>query len=234
MWSVGGARVGLAACLVVGCASAWKPPPEPPPPPPAAETPSKYNPFRGLEWNASTRTIGCGPTDFTVPADLAAHVRMNGPSELTIVPAGSPPGSALMARVHDPRAESEVSDIEGGFVGLFVWVVEKAMEQVTLGHEFMAMMRLYAMANGQSLEDLANAQDTQPGRDDTVEVTMKDALVEITYVHREETWRLFGVDTDRCVIMTIERAFPHVTHPFADIKEQMRVAGKSAQLARGY
>jgi len=228
--------VGLAVC-VLGCASAWKPPPEPPPPPPFVEAPPK--PDR-LEWDATARRISrCGPVAFTVPADLTAHVRMNGPKELTIVPPGllpgSPPGGALMARIHDPPASNSSDDDdegarEDGLVRALVFIFEKVADRVTLGHEFLAIARLHEMASGLKLEEIASQYDG--GTQDTVEIRIKDDLVEATYVIGDETWRLYGVSDDHCAIMAIERVAPNATHHFDEMVKQMRAVAHSFGLVR--
>jgi hypothetical protein len=222
MRSVGGACVGLAAC-VFGCASAWKPPPEPPPPTPFVEAPSKWD--RGLDWNAKARRIGCGPADFTVPAELANRVQMNGPNELTIVPPGSPPGGALMARIHDPPDEVKSSESDNGFLG---WIFKALAEKVTLGNELMAMARLHLLASGLKPEALPTRPDG--GNQDTVKVTTDDEVLEMTYEIGEETWRLVGIEGNRCVIMAIERVSPNATHHFDDVAKQMRAVARGFKL----
>jgi hypothetical protein len=227
MRAAGGAWLGLAACALA-CVSAWKPPPEPPPPAPAAETPSKYNPFRGLEWNATTRALACGQAEFTLSADLAAHVRTVGANELVIVPAGSPPGGALMARAHDDAGAAASIDRGGGFgglLGLLVWGATMLVEHVTLGHEYEAMVRLHELASGTTLER-ANV---------VADVKMNDDLLEIAYTvddARAQAWRLVGLEGDRCSIMLIERVRPDSTHHFTEIETKLRAAALSFDLAR--
>jgi hypothetical protein len=222
MRSVGGACAVLAAC-VLACASAWKPTPEPPPPTPFVETPSRYN---RLDWDAKARRIGCGPADFVVPADLAAFVQMSGPNELTIVPPGSPPGAALMARVHDPTDEAR-SETDDGLLG---WFFRAVAEKVTLGNEFMAMLRLHILASGLKPEQLPERPDG--GKQDTMTVTTKDGVVEITYEIAGEAWRLVGIESNRCVIMAVERVDPNATHHFDDVANQMRAAADRFGLGR--
>jgi len=233
---VGGACVGLAACvgLTLGCASTWKPPPEQPPPPaPYADTPSTYKPF-GIGWDAGTRKIACGQANVTVSEELASAARLNGKNELTIVPPGSPPGAALMARVHDPADRPERPESEqrhrGGITGIFDQMFdlmrqgpEMAAERLTLGNEVPAMLRLHELASGQKIGD-----------DDKLspEMQVNDDLLEMNYTIRDESWRLVGLYGDVCVIMTIERVFPNATHTFADVKAQMRAAAKSLKLSR--
>jgi hypothetical protein len=226
MRAVGGAWLGLAACTLA-CVSAWKPPPEPPPPPPAADAPSKYNPFRGLEWNATTRTLACGQAEFTLSVDLAANVQTVGANELVILPAGSPPGGALMARAHDDVGAAESTDRSGGIGGLWgllVWGATMLVERTTLGNEYEAMLRLHALASGHALERANVAAD----------VKMDDDLLEIAYTvddARAQAWRLVGLNGDRCSIMLIERVRPDGTHHFTEIETQMRAAALSFKLA---
>jgi len=164
---------------------------------------------------------------------------MSGPNELTVVPPGmlpgSPPGGALMARLHDPPATSNASDDdegprENGLVRAFVFIFEKVAERVTLNHEFLAMARLHEMASGLKLEEIASRSDG--GAQDTVEIKMKDDLLEATYVIGDEKWRLFGVADDHCVIMAIERVSPNATHHFDELAKQMRAAAHSFGLGQ--
>ena len=149
---------------------------------------------------------------------------MNGPNELTIVPPGSPPGAALMARIHDPRepASSEADD------GFLAWIFKTMAEKLTLGNEFKAMLRLHILASGLKPDQLPARPDG--GNQDLAEVTTNDDVIQITYTVGDETWRLVGIEGNRCVIMAIERVSPNATHHFDDLAQQIRTAAPGFKL----
>ena len=92
--------MGLAICLVLalGCPAPWKPTPETPTGPPPPDAPL-------IEWNAGSGLLRCRSAAITVPAPLRSRVRWRTPHELTIVPAASPPGGALVVTLMEAVAE---------------------------------------------------------------------------------------------------------------------------------
>ncbi|HEY7372275.1 MAG TPA: hypothetical protein VIF57_08965 [Polyangia bacterium] len=97
MRSVGGAGIGLFACLL-GCVS--MPPPAAGPAPPTVAAPAQAAPASppetAVEWDARAGTLRCRSAQITVPPELREQIRWTNTDELAVLPPGSPAGGALV------------------------------------------------------------------------------------------------------------------------------------------